>query len=112
MIRKWLINTVAVIVLAYVLPGIHVDGIFTALIAALVLGVLNSVLKPILIILTIPVSILTLGLFLLVINAIMVELASFFVPGFHVSSLFWALIFSFGLSFVASLFDNNSRQAQ
>ena len=110
MLRNWLINTLAVIVLAYLLPGIYVEGILTAAIVALVLGVLNTIVRPLLIILTIPVTIMTLGLFLLVINVIIVELADYFVDGFRVSGFLWALLFSFGLSIISGIFGRGERR--
>ena len=103
MIRSWIINTMAVVILAYILPGIWVANIFTALGVALVLGILNAVVKPLLIILTIPVTVMTLGLFLLVINVLMVKLTDYFIDGFTVDGFWWALIFSFGLSLVAGI---------
>jgi len=103
MLRKWLISTVAVILLAYLLPGIHVLTFWTALFVALVLGVLNTVVRPILQILTIPVTIVTLGLSLLLINVLMVYLTAFIVDGFHVENFLWALAFSIGLSIVSGI---------
>lgn len=103
MLRKWLISTVAVILLAYLLPGIHVLTFWTALFVALVLGVLNTVVRPILQILTIPVTVVTLGLSLLLINVLMVYLTAFIVDGFHVENFLWALAFSIGLSIVSGI---------
>jgi len=103
MLRKWLLSTLAVLLLAYFLPGIHVLTFWVALLVALVLGVLNSVVRPILQILTIPVTIFTLGLSLLLINVLMVYLTEFIVDGFHVDNFLWALAFSIGLSIVSSI---------
>lgn len=103
MLRKWLLSTLAVILLAYLLPGIHVLTFWVALLVALVLGVLNTVVRPILQILTIPVTIFTLGLSLLLINVLMVYLTVFIVDGFHVDNFLWALAFSIGLSVVSSI---------
>ncbi|MCE5175762.1 MAG: phage holin family protein [Bacteroidales bacterium] len=103
MLRKWLISTAAVILLAYLLPGIHVANFWVALLVALVLGILNTVVKPILTLLTIPITVSTLGLFLLVINVLMVYLTEFLVKGFHVDHFLWALGFSIGLSVVSSI---------
>ena len=97
------ITAVVAFALSYVLPGIHIDTFWTALVLALVLAVLNSLLKPILIILTLPITILTFGLFLFIINAVIVELASKFVGGFFVRSFGWALLFSLLLSLLTSL---------
>jgi len=97
------LNTLAVVVAARILPGVHVDGLLTALIVAVVLGVINAVVKPVLVFLTLPATILTLGLFLLVINAAMVELVSWLVPGFTVAGFWWALGFSLIVSLVGSV---------
>ncbi len=90
---SWLIYALAILLTAYLLPGVTLAGFGTALIAALVLGLVNAVLKPILILLTLPINILTLGLFTLVINTLMVLLASSVVKGFDVRNFWWALLF-------------------
>jgi putative membrane protein len=104
---KTLINifftTVFVLILAHIMPGIVVDGWTTAIIVALVLGLLNIFIKPILILFTLPATILTLGLFLLVINAIIIMLCDELVPGFEVRGFWWALLFSLVLSYCQSL---------
>lgn len=101
-----LISSVAVIICAYLLPGVHVEGFVDALLVALALAFLNQFVKPVLIILTIPATILTLGLFLFVINALVIELADWIIQeGFEVRSFWWALLFSLLLSFVTSLLD-------
>lgn len=97
---QWLVNTVAIIITAYLLPWIHVTGFGVALIAAFVLGVINVFLKPILIVLTLPINILTLGLFTFVINALLVMLAGKIVPGFEVEGFWSALLFSIVLAIV------------
>ncbi|OGL66765.1 hypothetical protein A2856_03300 [Candidatus Uhrbacteria bacterium RIFCSPHIGHO2_01_FULL_63_20] len=83
-ILRWVINAVALVVIANVVPGFGVDGFYTALIAALVLGLVNALIRPILIVLTLPITILTLGLFALVINALMIWFVSTIVKGFTV----------------------------
>ncbi len=103
LIIKLLLNALAVIILSYVLPGVGVDSITTAIIVAIVLSILNFLVKPILIILTLPITIVTLGLFLLIINAIIILIAAHFISGFQVSSIWWALIFSLLLSFLQSI---------
>ncbi|RBA29586.1 phage holin family protein [Flavobacterium tibetense] len=100
---RLLITTILVFVISYFLPGITVVDLTTALIVAAVLGVLNVFLKPILIFLTIPATIITLGLFLLVINAVIVLIADHFVSGFLVSGFWSALFFSILLSFGQSV---------
>lgn len=104
---KTLINlfftTVFVLLLAYFLPGVTVDGFITALIVAAVLGLLNIFIKPLLVLFTLPVTILTLGLFLLVINAVIIMLCDYLVEGFYIDGFFKALLFSLILSFLQSL---------
>jgi putative membrane protein len=101
-----LISALAVALSALFIPGIHVDGFFAAVIFALVLSILNRFLKPILVILTFPVTVVTIGLFYLVINVIMVYLAAWIVtPGFRVDGFFSALFFSIVLSIVNSVLD-------
>ena len=102
---KTIATAVAVLVAAYILGGVDVDNTLTALIVAIILGLLNSFIKPILIILTIPITIVTLGLFLLVINIIIVKLADSLVPGFSVDSWIAALLFSLIVSIVSSVIE-------
>ena len=89
--------------LAYVLSGVHVDSFWTALIFALILAVLNILVKPILIILTLPLTIITLGLFLFVVNTLVVLLASRFVDGFRIANFWWGLLFALLLSLITSV---------
>lgn len=105
-IIKTLVVGAIVLLLSYFLPGVDVSSFLTAILVALVLAVLNALLKPILVILTIPITILTLGFFLLVINALMVLLADALIPGFNVDGFFWAFIFSVCLSLVSWLLDS------
>ncbi len=91
------------VILARVLPGVAVDSYITAIIVAVVLSLLNFLVKPILIILTLPITIITLGLFLLFINAIIIMLADSFIGGFQVQSIWWALLFSLLLSLLQSI---------
>lgn len=109
---KIFINTVAIIITAYLLPGVHISGTLTALLVAIVLAFLNAFLKPLLILLTLPITVITLGIFLLVINAIIILLASDFVDGFKVDSFWWALLFSIVLSIVNSIFERTERYLQ
>jgi putative membrane protein len=85
----WLINTVSLIAVAYLMPSIRVDSFVTALIAALVLGLVNAIIRPVLVLLTLPVTLLTLGLFIFVINGLLFWLVGSFVQGFVVDG-FWA----------------------
>ena len=102
-ILKILLTAVAVLVIAYVLPGVNVDDYGTAIWVAFIVGILFSILKPILVILTLPVTILTLGLFLFVINAAMILLVNNWVDGFSVSGFWTALLFSILLSLFESV---------
>jgi len=95
-----LVSGFAVFVTAYVLPGVRVSGFLTAIVVAIVLGIVNMLIKPILIILTLPLNILTLGLFTFIINGLLILLVSAFVPGFTVQNIWWAIIFSLVLSVV------------
>ena len=104
-IIKILIAGVAAFLTAWLLPGVQLDGFVSAIILAIVLALLNAVVRPILVILTIPVTILTLGLFLLVINALIVMLASYLLSGFNVDGFLWALIFSLVLSVIEAILD-------
>jgi putative membrane protein len=88
----WIINAVCLLLLAYVMPAVHVAGFGTALIAALVLGLLNTVIRPVLILLTLPVNLLTLGLFTFVINGFLFWAAAQVLEGFAVRSFGWAVL--------------------
>ena len=98
---NWLVTTLAVLIAAYLLPGVTVRNFFAGLLTALVLGLINAILRPILVILTLPLTVLTLGLFIFVINALLVLLTSAIVPGFEVRSFGWALLFSLLFSIVS-----------
>ncbi len=101
-IIRLLVSGLAVFATAWLLPGVHVSGFTSAIIVAVVLGILNAIVKPVIQILTLPLTVLTLGLFLLVINAGIVLLADFFLSGFKVDGWLWALIFSFVVTIVSS----------
>jgi putative membrane protein len=98
---NWIIATIAILVAAYLIPGIRVDSIGAALIGAAILGILNAVIKPILVIFTLPITLLTLGLFLFVINALMFLLAGSLLSGFHVQSFWPALLGSLVVTVVS-----------
>ncbi len=102
----WVVSALAILVAAYILPGVHVESFVTALVLAIVLGIINAILKPILVILTLPITIMTLGLFTLIINALLVLLTTKIVPGFTVDSFWWALGFSIVLSLVSSFLNS------
>jgi putative membrane protein len=99
---RLLIHMVAILIISYLLPGlIRVDGIWAALVAAFLLGIVNTILRPILIFFTLPITILTLGLFLLVINGLMLWLVSTVVKGFYVEGFWGAVLGSLLISFVS-----------
>ena len=118
---RLIISAIAVLVTDLLLPGVTIsdmnttNGLLTALLVAAVLGLLNALLKPILILLTLPVTVVTLGLFLLVINAVIVLIAARLVNGFTVESFWWALGFSLLLSLVTSIlssFDKSGKRRE
>ena len=106
---RWLILTAAIIAASYLIDGIRISGFFSAFFAAAVLGILNALFRPILFILTLPINIMTLGLFTFVINALLLKMASGVIPGFDVhgfwSAVFAALIIS-GVNWILSSFIN------
>src|SRR3989337_4479479 len=99
---NWIVSAMAGFAAAYILPGVHVTSFTAALIAALVLGICNAVLKPVLVILTLPITLITLGLFTFVIQAFLVMLAARIVSGFEVDGFLWALILSLVLTIINS----------
>lgn len=104
-----LVNSLAVFVSSYILPGVKIDNFVTAIVVAIILGILNTFIKPVLIILTLPINIITLWLFVFVINAFLVLVASAIVPGFKVDGFWWALAFSLILSIVSSFLNSIAR---
>lgn len=102
-IIRLLVSTIAVVLSAYILPGVTVDSFITAIIVAVILSLLNVLVKPILVILTIPFTVFTLGLFLLVINAIIILMTDWIIDGFVVDGFWYALLFSIVLSIINSL---------
>jgi putative membrane protein len=92
LLARWIINAAALLLVAYIYPGVSVDSFFSALVAALVLGLVNAVVRPLLVILTLPVTLLTLGLFLFVINALLFWVVAELVKGFTVSGFGAALV--------------------
>ncbi|NGM85923.1 phage holin family protein [Parapusillimonas sp. SGNA-6] len=99
----WILNAVALLIVAYVLPGITVASFGSALVAALVLGLLNTLVKPVLILLTLPITIVTMGLFLLVLNALVFWFVGSVLKGFQVNGFWWALLGAFVYSVVSGL---------
>lgn len=112
-IIKLILNSLAVVLTAYLLPGVHLHGPLYAVLLAALLAVLNTILKPVLIFFTIPFTIVTLGLFLLVINAAIIEIAAWILqPDFTVDSFWWALAFSIVLSIINGIFDRLTVRSQ
>lgn len=104
LIVVWILNAVALLAVAYVLPGITVASFWSAMLAALVLGLLNALVKPVLILLTLPITIVTMGLFLIVLNALMFWWAGSMLKGFQVDGFWWAVAGAVLYSLIASLF--------
>jgi putative membrane protein len=100
-ILTWLATAVSLLLTAYLVPGLVIDNFTAAAVGAIVLGLVNSIVKPILVIFTLPLTILTLGLFLLVVNGIALGLVGYLTPGFHVNGFFPAVIGSIVLSLVS-----------
>ncbi len=109
LIGNLLINTISIFVVSYVLSGIQIDSFITALIVAVVMAVLNVTLKPLLILITIPLTVITFGLFLLVVNVLVLYAADALIDGFHIAGFWWALAFSILVSFVNSILFSPSR---
>ena len=107
---KLLLSAIAVVVTAYLLPGVEVSGFLVAILVAAFLSFLNAIVRPVLVILTIPITIVTLGLFLLVINAIIILIADAIILGFDVNGFWWALLFSIILAIVNSVFESFSKK--
>lgn len=99
----WILNAVALLIVAYILPGISVASFGSALIAALVLGLLNTLVKPVLVLLTLPITVVTLGLFLLVLNALVFWFVGSVLKGFQVDGFWWAFLGALIYSIIASL---------
>jgi putative membrane protein len=111
-IVRFLLSGLAVFLTAYLLPGVYVTNYGYALLVAAVLSIVNIIVKPILIILTIPLTVITLGLFLLVINAVVIMITDYFVPDFRVAGFWWALAFSLILAIFNSLFSDITKEGK
>ncbi|GGE01677.1 phage holin family protein [Planktosalinus lacus] len=103
LIIQLLLTAIVVLVLAEILPGVGVDAFTTSIIVAAVLALLNVLVKPILVFLTLPATLITFGLFLLVINAVIILLVDYLIPGFSVDGFWWALLFSLLLTISQSI---------
>ena len=103
MLRNLLINSISIFAVSYILSGIQVDSFVIALIVAVVMALLNVTLKPLLVLITIPLTILTFGLFLLVVNVLVLYAAAALIDGFYIAGFWWALLFSLLVSFMNSI---------
>jgi len=105
LLLRWILNALALLLVTRVVPGVTVDGFYSALIVALVLGIVNALIRPILIFLTLPINLLTLGLFTFVINALMFWFVSTLVKGFQVSGFtaaFWGALVLWAVSWITN----------
>ena len=108
-IAQTVVMTLAIILAAYILPGVHINSVGAAIITAIVIALLNSFIRPILIVITLPFTVLTMGLFLLIINAVIILLASGLVSSFHVDGFWNALLFSLLLTLLNYLLEIPNR---
>ena len=104
-LAKLVTTSLAILIVAYLLPGVGVESALSAIGLAIVLSLLNAFVKPLLVLLTLPITVVTLGLFLIVINACLILLAAKIVPGFSVNGFWWAVLFSIILSIVVSVLE-------
>jgi putative membrane protein len=107
---SWFISALVIMTASYLLPGVRVENFMAALVTAVVLGIINLFIKPFIILLTLPITLLTFGLFALVINAALILLASNIVPGFTVDGFWWALLFSIVVSFINALLNHADKK--
>lgn len=112
LIIRWILNTLALLLVATVVPHFHYASWVSLAIAAAVLGLLNALVRPILFVLTLPITVITLGIFLIVLNAIMLKLTDFFVPGFRIDGFGWAIVGAIVLSLVTMVTDRIGRSSE
>ena len=105
LLLEWFTSAISILIAAYLITGVEVAGVWSALSMALVIGLLNILIKPLLVLLTLPINILTLGLFTLIINALIIMLASSIVKGFSVGGFINALLFSIVLTIIQTIFE-------
>ena len=110
LLLRWALNTLALFVVVKVVPNFYYEDWISLAIAALVLGLLNAIIRPILYVLTLPLTIITLGLFLLVLNAIMLELTAWLVPGFDIDGFGWAILGALVLAIVSLVTNRIGRE--
>ena len=109
---RWLMSALALLIVTWLVPGFSYDSIVTIAIAALILGLLNVIVRPILVLLTLPITVITLGLFLLIINALMLEATSWLVPGFQIRHFGWSIVGALVLSLVTIVTDRIGRPSK
>lgn len=109
-IMRIIVTSIIAFGLSYILSGVHIDSFWAAIIFSIVLAILNAIVKPLLILLTLPLTLFTFGLFLFVINAGIILLAAKFVTGFRVDGFWWALLFSLLLSIITSVLYKENRR--
>lgn len=112
LLLRWIVNTLALLLVANVVPGFSYRSWVTLAVAAAVLGLLNAVIRPILWFFTLPITVITLGLFLFVLNAIMLELTAALVPGFDIDGFGWAIVGAALLSLVSMITARLTRQGE
>jgi putative membrane protein len=112
LLLRWLLNTIALFIVATVVPGFHYRSLITLAIAALILGLLNAIVRPILFLLTLPLTIVTLGLFLIVLNAVMLELTAWLVSGFRIDSFGWACVGAVVLGLISLITSRIGRERE
>jgi putative membrane protein len=105
-----MINTLSIFAVSYILRGVHVDSFLTAIIVAVVLSVFNVTLKPLLILITIPITLVTFGLFLLVVNVLVLYAAAALIDGFTIDGFWWAVLFSLLVSLVNSIMSSTTNR--
>jgi putative membrane protein len=110
LIVRWVLNTLALLLVATIVPHFAYASWVSLAIAAAVLGLLNTIVRPILFVLTLPITVVTLGIFLIVLNAIMLELTDFFVPGFEIDGFGWAIVGAVVLSLVSMVTNRIGRE--
>jgi putative membrane protein len=103
---NWFLSAISLLLSTWLIPGVHVSGLFSALLAVVILGAVNAIIRPILIILTLPINVLTLGLFTLVINALMIALTAYILPGFSIANFGIAIIFSIILTIITEIMES------
>lgn len=109
LLTKLLVNTLSIFLAGYLLSGVYVESLGTALMVSVMLAILNVTVKPILILVTFPITVLSLGLFLVVINVIVFRIASGLIDGFYIDGFFWALLYSIVVSIVNSVLTEMSK---